>query len=244
MGEFIMTHNNYRTSTGLRVFHGINDSLENYAHILSDRKLINAYKITLSRTILGTVISVMITAMAAYAIKNRNLPGRKIINKYFIFTMLFSGGVIPTYMLFRSMGLLNTFWVYIFNSSIVAAWDIMVMRTFFEGISISLEESGKLDGCSDIGVFFRIIMPLSKPVLSVIALFKAVYHWNDWFSGTYFIKKPSLLPVQTVLQQMLTLQRGLVDLNAASRAKSPCFGKCRSCWKATESSNSSLRPSR
>ena len=251
-----MTHNNYRTSTGLRVFHGINDtllillsctvllpflnilalsfnsgadaarggilfwprvfSLENYAHILSDRKLINAYKITLSRTILGTVISVMITAMAAYAIKNRNLPGRKIINKYFIFTMLFSGGVIPTYMLFRSMGLLNTFWVYIFNSSIVAAWDIMVMRTFFEGISISLEESGKLDGCSDIGVFFRIIMPLSKPVLSVIALFKAVYHWNDWFSGTYFIKKPSLLPVQTVLQQMLTLQRGLVDLNAAS----------------------------
>lgn len=193
-------------------------SLENYQEVFRDADLMHAYGITIARTVLGTFLGVMFTAMTAFALKSKTLPGRKFLSKYFIFTMLFSGGTIPIYMIFKTYGMLNTFWVYIFNSSLVAAWDIMVMRTFFEGISISLEESAKLDGCSDLGVFFRIILPISKPVISVIALFKAVYHWNDWFSGAYYIKSPDLLPVQTLLQRMLTLQENLQKLTSASQA--------------------------
>lgn len=193
-------------------------SLENYQEVFRDADLMHAYGITIARTVLGTFLGVMFTAMTAFALKSKTLPGRKFLSKYFIFTMLFSGGTIPIYMIFKTYGMLNTFWVYIFNSSLVAAWDIMVMRTFFEGISISLEESAKLDGCSDLGVFFRIILPISKPVISVIALFKAVYHWNDWFSGAYYIKSTDLLPVQTLLQRMLTLQENLQKLTSASQA--------------------------
>lgn len=193
-------------------------SLENYQEVFRDADLMHAYGITIARTVLGTLLGVMFTAMTAFALKSKTLPGRKFLSKYFIFTMLFSGGTIPIYMIFKTYGMLNTFWVYIFNSSLVAAWDIMVMRTFFEGISISLEESAKLDGCSDLGVFFRIILPISKPVISVIALFKAVYHWNDWFSGAYYIKSTNLLPVQTLLQRMLTLQENLQKLTSASQA--------------------------
>ncbi len=193
-------------------------SLENYQEVFRDADLMHAYGITIARTVLGTFLGVMFTAMTAFALKSKTLPGRKFLSKYFIFTMLFSGGTIPSYMIFKTYGMLNTFWVYIFNSSLVAAWDIMVMRTFFEGISISLEESAKLDGCSDLGVFFRIILPISKPVISVIALFKAVYHWNDWFSGAYYIKSTNLLPVQTLLQRMLTLQENLQKLTSASQA--------------------------
>ena len=193
-------------------------SLENYQEVFRDADLMHAYGITIARTVLGTFLGVMFTAMTAFALKSKTLPGRKFLSKYFIFTMLFSGGTIPIYMIFNTYGMLNTFWVYIFHSSLVAAWDIMVMRTFFEGISISLEESAKLDGCSDLGVFFRIILPISKPVISVIALFKAVYHWNDWFSGAYYIKSTNLLPVQTLLQRMLTLQENLQKLTSASQA--------------------------
>lgn len=191
-------------------------SLENYKYIFQDQKFLNSYKITILRTVLGTVVSVLFTAMAAFAIKKTNLPGRKWINKFIIFTMLFSGGIIPTYMLLKSLHLLNSFWVYIFNGSLVAAWDIMIMRTFFEGISPSIEESAKIDGCNDLQVFFHIILPMSKPVVAVIALFKAVYHWNDWFSGAYYVKDVNLRPVQTLLQEMLTLQNNLADLNMSS----------------------------
>lgn len=191
-------------------------SLENYQYIFRDQRFLKAYGVTIARTVVGTVASVLVTGMAAFALRSRALPGRSFWSKFFIFTMLFSGGIIPTYMNFNRLGLLDTFWVFILNSSFVAAWDVMVMRTFFEGISPSLEESAKLDGCTDIGVFFRIILPISKPVVSVIALFKAVYHWNDWFSGAYYIKNADLMPVQTILQRMLKVQDTLLKMSQTS----------------------------
>lgn len=184
-------------------------SLENYRYVFNDIKFLKAYRVTIARTVAGTIISVLLTAMASFALKSPSLPGRRLINKYVVFTMLFSGGAIPTFITLQRLHLINTFWVFIFNSSLVAAWDVMVMRTFFEGISTSLEESAKLDGCSDLGVFFRIVLPISKPVVSVIALFKAVYHWNDWFSGAYYIKTQDLIPVQTMLQRMLQREKAL-----------------------------------
>lgn len=189
-------------------------STDNIRYVLGNSKYLNAYKITISRTLLGSTLSVAITAAAAYALRTKTLPGRKMFNRFFVLTMFFSGGTIPTYLVLNSYGLLNTFWVYIINGALISAWDLMVMRTFFEGINEELEEAAKLDGANNFTVFVRIILPLSKSVLAVIFLFKAVYHWNDWFSGAYYIKDAALYPMQTIVQRMLQLEEALKDLNA------------------------------
>lgn len=189
-------------------------SLENFEYVFSNQKYFNAYKITISRTILGSALGTLVTAMTAYALCCRTLPGKGILNRYFVLTMFFSGGTIPMYLTLQSYGLLNTFWVYILNASLLSAWDLMVMRTFFSGISNSLEESAKLDGANPLRVFVSIILPLSKAVLAVIFLFKAVYHWNDWFSGAYYIKNAELYPMQTIVQRMLKLEEALSEMNA------------------------------
>lgn len=184
-------------------------TLENYQYVFSDARYLTAYGITIARTIIGTLLGVTFTAMGAFALVDRNMPGRNIFAMFFIFTMFFSGGTIPTYINFRNLGLLNNFWVYIFNGALVAAWDMIIMRSFFEAIPASVEESAKLDGANDITIFARIIVPMSRPIISVIALFKAVYHWNDWFSGAYYMRHANMRPVQTLLQEMLSRQESM-----------------------------------
>lgn len=190
-------------------------TLKNYQEVFSDNSIINGYKITLARTILGTTLSVFFTAMAAYALKCKTLPGRKIINIMIIFTMLFSGGVIPYYMLIKAVHLKNSFWVFIIPS-LYSAWNIILMRTFFESIPVSLEEAAKIDGCGYFGIFFKVILPLSKPVIAVVALFCAVGHWNDWFTGAFYITDRNLYPVQTILQQMLTQAQKMSSIMSSS----------------------------
>lgn len=184
-------------------------TLENYQYVFSDARYLNAYGITIARTVIGTLLGVAFTAMGAFALVDRNMPGRNFFAMFFIFTMFFSGGTIPTYINFRNLGLLNNFWVYVFNGAMVAAWDMIIMRSFFEGIPASVEESAKLDGANDITIFARIIVPMSRPIISVIALFKAVYHWNDWFSGAYYMRHANMRPVQTLLQEMLSRQESM-----------------------------------
>lgn len=177
-------------------------TLSNYKEVFFDSNIINGYKITLARTILGTMLSLFFTALAAYALKCKTLPGRKLFMMIIVFTMLFSGGIIPYYMLIKSIHLRDSFWVYILPS-LYSAWNIILMRTFFESIPESLEEAAKIDGCSYFGIFFRIILPLSKPVIAVVGLFYAVAQWNDWFTGAFFVTSKDLYPVQTILQHML-----------------------------------------
>ena len=186
-------------------------TLNNYKEVFSDNRIINGYKITLARTILGTFLSVLLTAMAAFALKSKTLPGRNFITFMIFFTTLFGGGVIPYYMLLKELHLRNTFWVYVIPS-LYSAWNIIMMRTFFDSLGTELEESAKLDGCGYFRIFFQIILPLSKPVVSVIALFNGVGHWNDWFTGAFYVTDRNLQPVQTVLQEMLTNQQKLKSL--------------------------------
>lgn len=138
-------------------------------------------------------------------LEEQDTPGVKFFTLMIFFTMLFSGGVIPYYMLLKQLHLVNTIWVYVIPG-LYSAWNIIIMRTFFSQISVSLEESAKLDGCNDFTTFIRIIMPLSKPVIAVISLFNAVGHWNDWFTGAFYVQKTNLRPVSTLLQEMLTRQ--------------------------------------
>ncbi|WP_422658657.1 carbohydrate ABC transporter permease [Paenibacillus sp. EC2-1] len=177
-------------------------TLENYKIILKDERLGNGFLISISRTIIGTATSILMTAILAFGMTRSYLIGRNFYMVFFVFTMYFAGGLIPTYLLIRSLGLMNSFWVFIIPS-LVSVWNMIIFRTFFRGLPAGLEESASIDGCSNWGMFFRIILPLSGPVIATLSLFTAVGHWNDWFLPSIYITTESLLPIQTILRQTL-----------------------------------------
>ena len=163
-------------------------TLENFKQVFSDGSIMKAYKYTILRVVIGTLLTLIVTSLAAFALKEKDLPGVKVITILITFTMLFGGGMIPTYVQYKNL---------------VSVTYLLMMRAYFEGIPASLEESAKLDGCGYFGIYGRIILPLSKPVIAVIGLYTAVNHWNDWFSGAFYMTSNEKWPVQTVLQQML-----------------------------------------
>ena len=177
-------------------------TLENFQEVFKNKGIIRGYGITIARTVIGTFMSLLLLSLAAFALKEKQLPGRTFINFMITFTMLFGGGTVPTYIQYRRLGLLNNFWVYVIPGLFSVTY-LMMMRTFFEGIPDSLEESAKLDGCGYFGIYAKIMMPLSKPVIAVVGLYTAVGHWNDWFSGAFYMMDTKKWPVQTVLHQML-----------------------------------------
>ncbi len=177
-------------------------TLQNFAEVFKDSQIINAYKITIARTVLGTLLSLVLMTMSAFVLKVKTLPGRNFFTLAIAVTMLFSGGLIPTYIQYNRLNLVNNFWIYIIPGSISAYYLIMI-RTFYDTIPDSLEESAKLDGCGYFRSYIHIILPLSKPIIAVIGLYCAVNHWNDWFSGAFYQRSSKMWPVQTVLQQML-----------------------------------------
>lgn len=178
-------------------------TLDNYKEVFADGKIMKSYGITIARTFIGTSLSLIVTTLAAFALKEEKLPGRKIITMLITFTMLFGGGMIPTYIQYKNLHLLNSFWVYVIPGMVGVA-NLLMVRTFFESIPDSLEESAKLDGCGYFKIYTQIVLPLSKPVLAVVGLYTAVGHWNDWFAGAFYMNSSKLWPVQTVLQQMLS----------------------------------------
>lgn len=178
-------------------------TMDNFKEVFKDGSIKTAYIITIARTVIGTILSLMVTTLAGYALKQKELPGRTLITVLITFTMLFGGGLIPTYIQYNNLHLLNSFWVYVVPS-LVSVTYLLMIRTFFEGIPDSLEESAKLDGCGFVGIYTRIMLPLSKPVIAVVGLYTAVNHWNDWFAGAFYMNDTKMWPVQTVLQNMLT----------------------------------------
>jgi putative aldouronate transport system permease protein len=181
----------------------------NYEIVLGNSVIRHAYLITIARTVIGTVGGLAVTLLAAYGLSYKQLPFRKGILMYVLFTMLFNGGLIPFYIQLYKLGLTNTFWVYVIPG-LFSAWNMFVMQKFIQGIPESLVESAELDGAGPFRILFQIIVPLSKPMLAALGLFTAVGHWNDWFSGAFYVSKQNLIPVQTFLQQLLTAQ----DLSA------------------------------
>lgn len=185
-------------------------TLENFQEVFKTSDIINAMGISVFRTVVGTFFSVFLTAMAAYALKKKTLPGRRVLTFFVFFTMLFSGGTIPYYLVLKTLGITNTIWVYILPS-LYSVYNIMIMRTFFMSIPESLEEAARIDGASEFGIFFKLILPMSKPVVTTVALFNAVGHWNDWFTGSFYVRNANLRPLSTLLQEMLTKQQALTE---------------------------------
>lgn len=178
-------------------------TLDNYREVFKDGSIMKGYAYTIARVSIGTALSLLVTSLAAYSLKEKRLPGGKLITMLITFTMLFGGGMIPTYIQFKNLNLLNSFWVYVIPGMVSVTY-LLMMRTFFEGVPLELEESAQLDGCGCFGIYTRIMLPLSKPVIAVVGLYTAVNHWNDWFSGAFYMTSSDKWPVQTVMQQMLS----------------------------------------
>ncbi|WP_136604797.1 carbohydrate ABC transporter permease [Paenibacillus dokdonensis] len=196
-------------------------SLENYYVVFRDTRILNAFSISVMRTVVGTILSVLCTAIFAYGMTKKELIGRKYYMLMCIVTMYFGGGLIPTFLVVRGLGLMNSFWVFIIPG-LISVWNMIIFRTFFLGLPDGLEESAKIDGCGNWSTFFRIIMPLSGPVIATLGLFTAVAHWNEWFLPSIYITNEKLLPIQSMLQQILstnimTEQMSKLDSAAQSR---------------------------
>lgn len=177
-------------------------TLESYQSIFRNDELLGSVKVTLMRTIIGTPLSVLVISMMAYALSKRELIAWKWFNLFFIFTMYFGGGLIPTYMVIKSLGLIDSFWVFIFPG-LVGVFLMILVRTYMEQLPIELEESAKMDGANDLQLFAQVVMPLCVPVLATIALFIGVGHWNSWYDSYIYTYKPELKTLQAVLVKIL-----------------------------------------
>ena len=196
-------------------------TLENYAYVLSGNSIFRAYGVTIFRTLIGTLLNMIITVLTAYPLSKKFLPGRSMIMQIFFFTMIFSGGMIPTYLVVKSFKLTNTVWAMIIPG-LLNVYNMIIMRTFFEGIPEELEEAARIDGCSEWKTLWKIILPVSKPALASISLFYAVWHWNSFFDVVLYITKRELWPLQTLLREVvLTMSMAELNANMADVATPP-----------------------
>jgi putative aldouronate transport system permease protein len=180
-------------------------SLRGYQVTLGNPQILTGYANSLYYTFFGTLISVVTTVLVAYPLSRRTLYGRNAIMVFITFTMLFSGGLIPTYLVVKELGMLNTRWSLLIPGA-VAAWQVIIARTFFQvNIPDELAEAAELDGCNDLKFLLRIVIPLSQPIIAVLVLMYAVSQWNAYFDALLYLKSASLQPLQLVLRGILIL---------------------------------------
>ncbi|TXK77193.1 carbohydrate ABC transporter permease [Paenibacillus sp. N3.4] len=179
-----------------------NWSFEAYRYLLSSGEIVRPYMNSILRTAFGTVLEVLFTILAAYPLAKKELPFRGGLTTYFIIPLFFSGGLIPTYLIIRSLGLLDNFLVLIIPGA-VAIFSIIIMRNYFMSLDAALEESAVIDGAGYVTLLFKIILPISTPVLATIALWASVEHWNAWFDATIYIRNRNLTVIQVIMREML-----------------------------------------
>ena len=177
-------------------------TLESYKTVFQDKSIIKAFGVTILRTLIGTVCSVLFTAMVGYAFSKKHIWGNRVYMIIGTITMFFGGGLIPTFILYKNIGLYDNFLVYVLPS-LFNFYNMIIFMSFFRELPVGLEESAKLDGANDMLIFFRIILPLSMPVLATIALFNGVGQWNDYFTGVMYINNADLQPIQTFLYRII-----------------------------------------
>ncbi|MCJ8010433.1 carbohydrate ABC transporter permease [Paenibacillus sp. KQZ6P-2] len=177
-------------------------TLESYKSILNNPEIWSAIKVTVLRTVIGTALSVFCISMLSYSLSKRYLLGWKFFSFFFVLTMYFGGGMVPSYMVIKSLGLIDTFWVFIFPG-MIGVFLMILVRTYIEQLPGEIEESAKIDGANDLQIFFRIVMPLCVPVLATIGLFIAIGHWNSWYDSYIYTYKPELKTLQAVLVKIL-----------------------------------------
>lgn len=177
-------------------------TFESYQSVLHNPYISRGFANSVFYVVFGTSISMILTIFGSYALSRKWLKGRKIIMFLIVFTMFFSGGLIPSFLVVQKLGLFNTVWALLLPGAI-SSWNLIMMRTYFLGLPDSLEESARIDGAHDFQILFRIILPVSKPIIAVMILFYAVGNWNSWFSASIFIQNRDLYPLQLILREIL-----------------------------------------
>lgn len=177
-------------------------SLKSYGMVFENKQVWISYGNTFFYAIVGTVINIVTTLLFAYPLSRRDFSGRRFFMKFVIITMFFSGGLIPLFIIVKNLGLYDTYWAVLLPMGI-STWNLIITRTFLEGIPISLQESAMIDGANDLTVLFRIILPLSKPIIAVVSLFSAVGFWNMYFLPMVFTPAARLQPLQLYLMKIV-----------------------------------------
>jgi putative aldouronate transport system permease protein len=191
-------------------------SLTAYRMVLANREILIGYANTIFRTVLGTFLTLLATAMAAYPLSRKEMPWRKRMVFFLLFTMLFNGGLMPTYLVVKGTGLINNRLVYVLPL-LVGVFNILIMKNFFQSIPESLAESARIDGANDFSILFRIYLPLSKPILATVGLWTAVFHWNSWFDGLLYVTNNDKQVLQVLLQRIVIenstemIAEGIID---------------------------------
>jgi putative aldouronate transport system permease protein len=182
-------------------------TLSAYRYILSTDAIFRALGVSIYVTLIGTLISMFLTCLMAYGLTRHDLDGRKFINFAVVFTLLFQGGLIPLFLVVKSMGLIDSYFALILPVAI-NAFNMIIMRSFFQNLPDGIEEAARIDGASDWGILFRIVIPLSMPAIATISLFYAVNYWNTYFSAVMFINDANKWPIQVLLRQIVILASG------------------------------------
>jgi len=195
-------------------------SFEGYKLVFKNKMIAIGYGNTIFYVVVGTFINMVLTTMGAYGLSKKNVYWKPLIMKLVVFTMFFHGGLIPLFLLVRNLGLYNNRLALILPSAITT-WNLIVMRTYFMGIPESMEESAKIDGANDFIILYKIIIPLSMPVIAVMILFYSVSHWNSWFHAMVFLMNRNLYPLQLVLREIIisnSTDNMITDVGGADKA--------------------------
>ncbi|CAN7463406.1 carbohydrate ABC transporter permease [Paenibacillus sp. LjRoot56] len=189
-------------------------TLTAYKFIFSTDTIVKSIGVSLYVMVVGTIVNLFFTVTMAYALSKRTLMGRNTVLNLIIFSMLFGGGLIPTYLVIRELHMLDTYWALMIPGAI-SAFNLIIVKNFFQELPPELEEAAKIDGCTEIGLLWRIVLPLSMPVLATFTLFYAVGHWNNFFSALLYINDPAKWPLQVMLRQIVLLSQAAAgDLNS------------------------------
>lgn len=177
-------------------------SLDAYKQIFNNEDFMYSIRVTFARTAIGTPVALFVTATAAYVLSRKEFTGNRMVSFLYVFTMYFGGGMVPTYMIIKSLGLIDNFWVFIIPGA-MSVYNMILIRNYIDTLPEELFESARLDGASDLSIFFKIVMPLSKPILMTVGLFVAVGQWNSWFDAYLYTSSQSLKPMQAILVEIL-----------------------------------------
>ena len=186
---------------GLTVYPRV-PTLTNFKTVLANSQVKSGLIISTTRTVFATLLALLVTYMAAYALASRDFKGRKAINLYLSIPMYLSAGTIPMFILYRYLGLINSYWVYILPG-MFSFYNMLIIRSYLEGIPKEIEESSKIDGANEFLIMIKIMLPMSMPVVATIILWLAVGYWNDWMTTMYYITKPNLYTLQYVMMQII-----------------------------------------
>lgn len=181
-------------------------TLANYQAVFADSRIPRSFCISVARTVIGAALAVVVTSLFAYPLSRPYFHGRQIYMTLALITMYFSGGLIPQYLLYLKLGLVNSFWVYILPG-MLNVYQMLIVRTYFLGIPKEVEESAFVDGAKHLRIFFQIMLPLSMPVIAVIILYNAVSQWNSWFDAYIYIRNRNLLPLQSILIEIVNVNK-------------------------------------